>query len=70
MCSTPKMPPAPKPAAAPAPALPTASFLKMGERTPSADGTYGPATARSRRTLRTDVKVPSAGAGVALARMG
>jgi hypothetical protein len=70
MCSTPKPPKAPTPAAAPAPALATASFLKMGERTPSRDGTFDPNTARARRTLRTDLRMPAAGAGASIARMG
>lgn len=70
MCPTPKVPKAPDPAAAPAPALATASFLKMGERAPSRDGAITPNTARSRRTLRTDVRMPTAGVGANIARMG
>lgn len=70
MCPTPKMPAPIQPGAAPAPALPTASFMKMGERSQSKDGSFGPNTARSRKTLRTDIRMPTAGAGANITRMG
>ena len=69
MPKTPKMPAAPKPAATPAAPLPTAENLKMNERQVSRDGTVGRNTARSRRTMRTDVRV-SGQAGPQIARMG
>lgn len=58
-----------RPAAAPSAPLPTAENLKINERTSSKDGRYGSNTARSRRTLRTDVKA-SGGAGANIPRMG
>lgn len=64
-----KLPKAQPIGAAPAAPLPTAEALKMQEREVSSDGTYTPNTARSRRTLRTDIRVPGAGAGVNVARM-
>ena len=71
MCTAPKITP-PKqvtPAAAPSAPLPTAENLKINERTTSKGGRYGDNTARSRRTLRTDVKA-SGGAGTNVPRMG
>ena len=65
-----KVPKAATPAAAPAAPLPTADALKMNERLSSKDGTYDASTARSRRTLRTDVRVSGARTGVNVARMG
>lgn len=55
--------------AAPAAPLPTAEALKMQDRDVSKDGAYTPQTSRSRRTLRTDIRVPTAGAGINVARM-
>ena len=53
------------PAAAPASPLPTADNLKMRERTDARDGQITANTARSRRTLRTDLKiVGSTGANI------
>lgn len=71
MCTvkTPKMPEAAAPAAAPAAPLPTAERFKMNERPTSRDGTVRGNTARSRRTMRTDVKVTGK-AGPNIARMG
>lgn len=70
MCmSQPKMPAAKTPAAAPAAPIATAERFKMNERPTSRDGTVKGNTARSRRTLRTDVKV-SGKAGPQIARMG
>lgn len=70
MCM-PKAPKAgPAPAAAPAAPLPTAENLKMQERRTSKDGSYAGDTARSRRTLRTDVKMSTKSAGTNVARMG
>jgi hypothetical protein len=71
MCDSPDMPPPAKtPAAAPAAPNTTASVLKMGERPLSRDGSYGPNTARSKRTLRTDLNVQPGYAGVNVPRMG
>lgn len=64
-----KMPAAVTPAAAPAAPNLLASEFRMAERRVSQDGTYDANTARSRRTLRTDLKMPSVGTGVAIARM-
>lgn len=63
------MPATKTPAAAPGAPLPTAENLKMNERQTSRDGRYNMGTARSRRTLRTDVKA-SGGAGANIPRMG
>jgi hypothetical protein len=68
MCPTPKMPKQKTPAAAPSAPLPTAENLKMNER-PSSRGKPGENTARSRRSLRTDVKA-TGGAGTNIPRMG
>lgn len=72
MCKAPKMPAmAPQPLA-PAPAAPlaSASEFKIAERTISRGGEFDPNTARSRRTLRTDLRMPtSGGVGVQVARM-
>ena len=64
-----KVPKAEAPAAAPAAPLPTADALKMNERLTSGDGSVGPNTARSRRSLRTDIRVSGARTGVSVARM-
>lgn len=64
-----KMPEQTAPAAAPSAPLPTAENLKINERLTSKDGRYGENTARSRRTLRTDVKA-SGGSGTNIPRMG
>lgn len=64
-----KVPPQKTPAAAPSAPLPTAENLKINERVSSKDGRYGENTARSRRTLRTDVKA-SGGSGTNIPRMG
>lgn len=70
MCAPKVKVPAPQtPAAAPAAPLPTAEALKMNERLQSADGSFNPSTARSRRTLRTDVRVTGARTGVNISRM-
>lgn len=69
MCMNPKMPKAVTPAAAPAAPMPTAENLKMNERPGSKRGEFDASTARSRRTLRTDVKA-SGGAGANIPRMG
>ena len=71
MCTAPKvnMPEQKAPAAAPSAPLPTAENLKINERLTSKDGRYGENTARSRRTLRTDVKA-SGGSGTNIPRMG
>jgi hypothetical protein len=71
MCAAPKVkvPEQKVPAAAPAAPLPTAENLKINERPTSKGGRYGENTARSRRTLRTDVKA-SGGAGTNIPRMG
>lgn len=70
MCAPKVKVPAPQPVgAAPATPLPTADALRMQERPASQDGTYTPNTARSRRTLRTDIRVSGARAGVNVARM-
>lgn len=70
MCAPKVKVPAPQqPGAAPAAPLPTADALRMQERPTSSDGTYTPNTARSRRTLRTDIRVSGARAGVNVARM-
>ncbi len=58
-----------QPGAAPAAPLPTADAMRMQERNVSGDGSVNPNTARSRRTLRTDVKVSGARTGVNIARM-
>jgi adenylosuccinate synthase len=63
------MPEQKAPAAAPSAPLPTAENLKINERLTSKDGRYGENTARSRRTLRTDVKA-SGGSGTNIPRMG
>jgi hypothetical protein len=55
--------------AAPAAPLPTADSLRMQERTASPDGTVNPDTARARRTLRTDIRVPGTRTGVNIPRM-
>jgi hypothetical protein len=68
MCMSPDTPAAVKPGAAPAAPLATARNLKMNERPKSKDGAYSGNTARSRRTLRTDVKM-SGGAGSNIPRM-
>jgi hypothetical protein len=71
MClGKPKMPSAPTPGAAPAAPLPSADNLKMNERRQSKDGSYAGDTARSRRTLRTDVKIAPNSAGTNVPRMG
>ena len=70
MClQQPKIPEAQAPAAAPAAPLPTAERFKMNERTTSRDGTVNRNTARSRQTMRTDVRVAGK-AGPNIARMG
>jgi hypothetical protein len=69
LCSAPKMPKQVIPAAAPSAPLPTAENLKINERMASKDGKYGNNTARSRRTLRTDVNA-SGGSGANIPRMG
>ena len=71
MCiSTPKMPEAPTPAAAPAAPEKVAENLKIKERAPSRTGAYGQNTARSRRSLRTDVNMGGTRAGANISRMG
>lgn len=57
------------PASAPAAPLPTAERFKMNERPTSRDGTVKRNTSRSRRTMRTDVKVQGS-AGPNISRMG
>lgn len=69
MCGRPKMPETKTPAAAPAPPNPTAERFRMNERPTSRDGNVRGNTARSRRTMRTDVKVAGK-AGPNIARMG
>lgn len=69
MCTAPKIPKATPPAAAPAAPIATAERFKMNERPTSRDGSVKGNTARSRRTLRTDVKVAGK-AGPNIARMG
>lgn len=70
MCmKQPKVPEPAAPAAAPAAPLPTAERFKMNERPTSRDGTVQRNTSRSRRTMRTDVKVNGA-AGPQITRMG
>lgn len=70
MCNTPDIPEPATPAAAPAAPLKTAENLKMQERPRSRDGQVRGNTARSRRTLRTDVNVGGVQAGANIARMG
>lgn len=63
--------PEPKtPARAPAAPLKTAENLRMQERPRSATGEVKSNTARSRRTLRTDVNMGGVRAGANIARMG
>jgi hypothetical protein len=59
-----------QPGAAPAAPLPTADALRMQERETSRDGAFLANTARSRRTLRTDIRISGARTGVNIARMG
>lgn len=68
MCSSPKFEQA-TPAAAPAPPIKTAENFRMQERRKSSGGKVTKNTARSRRTMRTDVKM-TGGAGANIARMG
>ncbi len=64
-----KVPAAAPVGAAPAAPLPTADALRMQERATSRTGAIDPNTARSRRTLRTYVRVAGARSGVNIARM-
>lgn len=72
MCTAPDIdvPEPVTPAAAPAAPLKTAENLRMQERPRSRDGRVSGNTARSRRTLRTDVNMGGVQAGANIARMG
>lgn len=69
MPKTPKIPAPVQPGAAPAAPIPTADALRMQERETSPDGKVLNNTARSRRTLRTDIRVSGSRTGVNIARM-
>lgn len=70
MCNAPDIPEAKTPAAAPAAPLKTAESLRMQERPRSKTGEVRGNTARSRRTLRTDVNTGGVRSGANIARMG
>jgi len=55
--------------AAPAAPLPTAERFKMNERTTYRDGDIRSNNARSRRSMRTDIRI-SGSSGANVARMG
>lgn len=69
MCSGPTIEQSARPAAAPAPPIKTAENFRMQERRQSNGGRVTTNTARSRRTMRTDVKM-AGGSGANIARMG
>jgi hypothetical protein len=69
VCMKMKMPEPTKLGAAPEAPSPLAAAFKIAERRPSVDGEIDLNTARSRRTLRTDIRMTPTSSGVNISRV-